>query len=321
MSDMEKAYRLAAAAVRQRFAEQHPDALVALGRIQREDVAVFSGSYDQTEKALEVLGIPCLVDPDISKLEARAVFVNCSNAYSPALVERIAGDVTEGTILVTSDWALDGVLEKAFPGTVRWNRKSTGDEVVSVEPDVDSLWSDIVIPGANPQWWLWGSHPIEVLDHERVRVEAASHELLKKYEAPVVAARFGWGQGSVFHVISHFWAKRSGTPTARHQGSAEDFLRAGMRLSEAGIAEVFQVSRIERDAVNFAMLQSAATATELAAQLCVQAVQGRAPRIPESTPEVAPEKLEVEKSGWKETRRALFANPLAVVASLLSGRA
>jgi hypothetical protein len=311
MSDMEKAYRLAAAGVRVRFAEQHPEYVGALARARKEDVAVFSGSYDQTEKALDVMGIPRTVDPDPKRLgDARLVMVNCSNSYDTALVERIAGYVDAGCTLVTSDWALDGVLEKAFPGTVRWNRKNTGDEVVSVEPDVNSLWSEIVIPGANPQWWLWGSHPVEVLDPERVRVEAASHDLLKRYEAPVVAARFDWGRGYVFHVISHFWAKRSGTPTPRHGGSAEDFLRAGMRLSEAGVAEAFRASGVSSGDVNFAQLQSAATATELIAQLCVQAV-GVAPASPPGGEASAPS---------APTRRSLLANPLAAVTALLSGQ-
>src|SRR3712207_8618212 len=49
---------------------------------------------------------------------------------------------------------------------------------------------------SDPQWWLEGSsHAIEVLDPERVRVEAASHDLLVKYDAPVVAVSFPWGRG------------------------------------------------------------------------------------------------------------------------------
>ncbi|MGK7904377.1 MAG: hypothetical protein AB4352_23780 [Hormoscilla sp.] len=97
-------------------------------------------------------------------------------------------------------------------------------------------------------------------------MEAASHDLLVKYKAPVVAVRFDWGTGHVFHVISHFWAKRSQTPTVRHQQPCTDFLTAGMRLSDRGIEKVLQETGIQ--------LQSAATATELVAQLCVGAIGG-----------------------------------------------
>ena len=119
------------------------------------------------------------------------------------------------------------VLEPAFPNLVRWTERTTGTEIVSVEPNRESLWSEIVVLGADPQWWLWGSYPIEVLNPDLVRIEAAGHDLLVRYDAPVVAVRFDWGQGHVFHVISHFWAKQSRTPTLRHQGPCRDFLKAG----------------------------------------------------------------------------------------------
>ena len=155
---------------------------------------------------------------------------------------------------------------------MRWNGRSTGEEVVSVEPNLNSLWSDIVVLGADPQWWLWGSHPIEVLNTHKVSIEAASHNLLVSYDAPVVAIRFDWDKGHVFHVISHFWAKRSQTPTLRHQGSSSDFLKAGMKLSDESIEKIFNQTKINPDQVNFAQLQSAATSTELIAQLCVKAI-------------------------------------------------
>jgi hypothetical protein len=276
MSDMETAYRVAAAAVRQRFAEQHPEDLAVLSRIEMGDVTAYSGSYDQAEEVLRCLGVPAAVDPDAEALSAKIIFLNCSSRYDPALTERIAGYVENGKWLVSSDWTLDYVLEKAFPSTIRWTRRTTGTEVISVEPYLDSLWSETVVLGADPQWWLWGSHPIEVVDGEKVRIEAASHDLLVRYSAPVVAVRFDWGKGHVFHVISHFWAKTSGTPTLRHRGPGIDFLRAGMRLSEEGIEKVLREAAVAQDTVNFAMLQSAATATELVAQLCARACgQGR----------------------------------------------
>lgn len=271
---MTHAYTLAALAVRRRLAEQRPTYLKRMERLRGKDVVAFKGTYDQAEETLKVLGVPSTVEPgDVNKAlrDARVAFVNCSNGYSTGLVTALAGFVHDGGHLVTSDWALDGVIEKAFPGLVRWNRKGTATETIGVEPVMDGLWSDVVVLGADPQWWLWGSHPIEVIDHDRVRVEAASHDLLKKYDAPVVAVRFAWGRGEVFHVISHFWAKTTATPTVRHQGGAEDFLRAGMRLSENGIAEVTAKAKAPEGAVNFASLQSAVTATELVAQLCARA--------------------------------------------------
>lgn len=271
MSDMSKAYEVAVRAVRQRLQEQHPDALAALNSVPKGAIAAYSGSFDQSEEVFKRLQVPVTIDPDPKSLGAKVTFVNCSNSYKPGLVESVKERVEKGMWLVTSDWALDNVVEKAFPGQLQWNKKATTTEVISVEPDQKSIWSDIVVLGADPQWWLWGSHPFEVLNNEKVQVEAASHDLLVRYGAPAVAARFDWEKGHVFHVISHFWAKSSATPTLRHTGPCVDFLRAGMKLTEEGVQKVLREVGSAHEAVNFGQLQSAVTSTELIAQLCVRA--------------------------------------------------
>ncbi len=98
--------------------------------------------------------------------------------------------------------------------------------------------------------------------------------MLRKYKAPVVAVSFDWGKGQVFHVISHFWAKRSQAPTSRHRQPCTDFPTNGMGLSEKGVEKVLSQVKIQPDTINFGQLQSAATATKLIAQLCVGSVRG-----------------------------------------------
>ena len=270
MSDMNKAYKLAALAVRQRFAEQHPEYLETLAAIEKGDVAVYSGTYDSVEKVLAQLNVPAAINPD--SLRASIIFVNCSSSYKSELLNRLRRHVENGSWLVTSDWALHHAIEQMFPDTVRWTKRATPDEVISVEPDLYSLWSEVAVLGADPQWWLeGGSQPIDVLDSERVRVEAASHDLLVRQNAPAVAVTFDWHKGHVFHVISHFWLKRSRMPGSRYSGPCTDFLKAGMKLSDEGIEKVLSEARIKSEDVNFAMIQSAATSTELVAQLCVRA--------------------------------------------------
>lgn len=272
---METAYKLAAAAVRQRFAEQHPEYLNILKSINKSDVSVYSGSFDHVEKILSCLNISHTINPDSHKFEAQMLFVNCSGSYPYNLPNDLKDRVEAGAWLASSDWALSHFIAKAFPNTIGWNSKSTPDEVISVEANLNSLWSEVVVLGADPQWWLEASsHPIKILDTTKIRVEAASHDLLIKYDAPVVAASFDWGKGHVFHVISHFWCKRSRTLTPRHQGACTDFLKAGMKLSDGGMEKIFHQTKINPEQVNFAQLQSAATSTELVAQLCVKAIGG-----------------------------------------------
>ena len=86
-----------------------------------------------------------------------------------------------------------------------------------------------------------------------------------------MAVRFDWEQGHVFHVVSHFWLKKSRMPDDRYKRPATEFLTAGLRLSPESAARVVAESGVVTKDLNFAMIQSAATATELVAHLCVQA--------------------------------------------------
>lgn len=271
MNKMNYAYQVAATAVLQRLAEQDPQGLDALSAIGPGEVAVYEGSFDQSGKALELLGITYHRNPmGRQMLGSKVIFANCTKMFNQDLIENATEFVAEGGLLVSSDWAIKHVIEPCFPGMVRHNGRQTNEEVIAVEPDLNSVWEDVVVLGADPQWWLWCSYPIEVLDTDQVRVEAASHELMVRYDEPAVAISFDWGKGSVYHVISHFWAKKSGTPTLTHQGPFEDFLRKGMNLSESGIARVIDQNKRACKEINFAMVQSAATALELAAKLCIR---------------------------------------------------
>lgn len=272
---MINAYKVAAIAVRQRFKEQDPDGLRILDSLKPEEVAVYRGAHDHVQEALKLIDIPFNMDPQPKVLmKAKIAFANCASSFA-ALSNKSATDFVEnGGILVSSDWSLKGIVEKAFPGIIRHNGKSTGDEVIAVEPDTDSVWEDVVVLGVEPQWWLEGaSYPIEILQPEKVRVEAASHELMVKHGSPTVALSFDWGKGMVYHVISHFWAKRSKAPSERHKVPYDEFLRLGLQLSDEGIADVITQSGIKTTAVNFGMLQTAATSLELLAKLCIRAKQ------------------------------------------------
>jgi hypothetical protein len=275
MDVMKQAYAIAARAVCARLRAARPGDLDRVKALRRGEVAVFSGDYDQAEKVLARLKVPVTLDPTPSRLgsarsKIKVAFVNCAKTRPQSLVEALTRFVERGGTLVTSDWALRDVIMPGFPETLRWNRRSTGDEVVSIEPLCESLWAETVVPGTCPQWWLWGSHPIEVVDRERVRVEAASHDLLVKYDAPVVAAAFDWRSGYVFHVISHFWAKRSAVAHGQHGEHWTAYLRDGLRLSPAAIDDVVERFGSSED-VSFAALQSAVSATELVARLCARA--------------------------------------------------
>lgn len=277
MSNMHKAYTVAAKAVRKRLEKFAPDDLALLDAIPKKEVSVYSGTFDSVEQILKLVGIPYQMDPDASGIRSGIVFVNCSSQFQLADPNKLAAAVEGGCWLVSSDWALGRFISKGFPGTIQAGTKNTADEVVAVEPSRDSVFSNVVVLGMDPQWWLEGqSHPIEILDFEKVRVEAASHELLTRYEHPPVAVSFDWGKGFVYHVISHFWNKRSRTPSDQYNKPAEDFLKQGMGLENAEIQALFQETDTQASTQNFASIQTAVTSTELVVQLCIRAAKKNA---------------------------------------------
>ena len=86
---------------------------------------------------------------------------------------------------MTTDWALRNCVEKAFPGFIEHNGRSTTDDVVSVTvaPEGMAMLGDLITADDNPRWWLEGSsHPIRVLDSDRVEVLIESDEMKSKYD-------------------------------------------------------------------------------------------------------------------------------------------
>jgi hypothetical protein len=135
--------------------------------------------------------------------------------------------VEAGGTLFTTDWALKHVIEPCFPGTIEYNQRSTGDDVVRIEVlDRDHRFLQGVLEdGDDPLWWLEGSsYPIRVLDPERVQVLITSNELEQKYGEAPVAVTFGHGEGEVLHMISHYYLQRAELRTARHNMAGGDFV-------------------------------------------------------------------------------------------------
>ena len=146
-----------------------------------------------------------LIDPgELNNADLRPdqiVFVNCPGYIQASGLRKLTAFVVDGGFLFTTDWALKHVLEKAFPGYVKFNEKATADEVVRVEvlDNKDPFLKSILGPGDDPQWWLEGSsYPIRVLDEENVNILVTSQDIKRRYgEAP-------------FLIIDHFSHHRRG---------------------------------------------------------------------------------------------------------------
>ena len=205
-------------------------------------MVVVAGVYDHVESVLRALEVPHeLVQPQqVGRLSSGRS--SCSSSTAPArclasAITRIRAFVEAGGSLFTTDWALKHVIEPAFPGVLAFSKQPTPDDVVRIEvKDRENLYLQGVLDGQDdPQWWLEGSsYPITVLDRERVQVLITSRELQEKYGEAPVAVWFRWGEGDVFHMISHYYLQRTELRTERHAASAASyFTEKGVGMDQA----------------------------------------------------------------------------------------
>ena len=230
---------------------EDPERARLLDDVVESDVVVVAGQYDHVESVLRALDVPHSVvsTADVDRLDLRPeqlLIVNCPGVVSAAAVTRIRSFVEAGGSLFTTDWALKHVIEPAFPGVLAFDKAPTADDVVRIEVlDAENIYLQGVLEGQDdPQWWLEASsYPISVVDAERVKVLITSRELGEKYGERPVAVWFRWGEGDVFHMISHYYLQRTEERTARHRGKAEGyFAEKGVAMPCAMMADVDDLS-------------------------------------------------------------------------------
>jgi len=254
----DRAYKAAAHITREQLRRDAPERARALDDVKQSDVVVVAGIYDHVESVLQALEVPHTVigTHEVERIELRPeqlLIVNCPGDVSAAAVIRIRAFVEAGGSLFTTDWALKHVVEPAFPGVLAFSKAPTPDDVVRIEVrDADNIYLQGVLDGQDdPQWWLEASsYPISILDKERVEVLITSRELGEKYGEAPVAVWFRWGEGDVFHMISHYYLQRTELRTARHGSSA------GAYFAEKGVAVSTAMSQ-EIDGLSLADVESA----------------------------------------------------------------
>jgi len=226
---MKDSYEVSSWYAKKKLREEEPELAAALEKVEESNVVCVQGGYDKCELVLRMADIPHVVvtTSGIEQVNLRpdqTVFINCPGNLSKKAIRKLVTFVNEGGLLVTTDWALQNVLEVGFPDKVRYNQKPTGDEVVRItvtEPDNPTIKGFLEADG-DPLWWLEGSsYPIEVLDKENVKVLVLSKELKEKYGEEPVIVEFEHGEGKVIHMISHFYLQRTETRDKKDEMAAE----------------------------------------------------------------------------------------------------
>ncbi|NVM01723.1 MAG: hypothetical protein HWN67_05285, partial [Candidatus Helarchaeota archaeon] len=223
--------------------KERAEDLELLDKAADDNIIIVKGVYDKVELVMDAVGLEYifLEQEAVGRVDFRPdqiLIINCPGGkIDEQGINDIRDFVNNGGFLLSTDWVLKNVLEKAFPGYVEFNGNQTGDEVVGIEvfdkshPFIKGMFSDV----SNPQWWLEGSsYPIRILNKKAVKVLISSKEMKKTYGDDPVVVFFNYGKGKVMHMLSHYYLQRTETKTARQKKSAKAYA-AEMKLSKEDI--------------------------------------------------------------------------------------
>ncbi len=200
-------------------------------------ILAVSGRYEKPKKVIEhmyssvknVIKEKEIMKEDLSRYDV--VLIGCPGSDIPyASHPKVRDFVMNGGWLITTDWALKSIIENIFPGYIRWNQAKTADAVVAcqiIEPNhpfLDGVLTEIQQSKWQKQtakntkksefrWWLeTRSFPIQIVNHQAVRVLISSWEIQNKWGESPVLVEFDYGKkgGRIIHMISHTHLQKGG---------------------------------------------------------------------------------------------------------------
>ena len=244
---MEQAYKASSKILEKRMSKERPLDLEILKKVSESSIIIVAGSYDKIELVLNLIKVPfVLIQPDeVGQIELKPdqiLIINCPGQIDEGALVKVQTFVKQGGFLLTTDWALQNILEKIFPKFVKYNQRPTGDDCVAVQvvDTTNKFLEGLFKADEEPIWWLESSsYPIEILDKEKVKVLITSREMEKKYgEAPIVITYDYGDGGTVLHMTSHYYLQRAELRTDRHKQSAKEYVQAEMAFTDEEAAEM-----------------------------------------------------------------------------------
>lgn len=191
--------------------KNHPELQGSL-QAQREQIIEVKGKWDDSGHVLRAFGLGCSKVPpeqlnkyDLSK--SKILIVDCAGNVPQEGLAAINKFVRAGGYLLTTDWALEGCLQKAVPGFIEWNGDNTSETRVvdAYLKTEDPILTQGTVPRAH--WKLDRKCQLmRIIKPDRVEVLAASVQLKTDDSQGLgnLAATFRFGKGKVLHLVGHF---------------------------------------------------------------------------------------------------------------------
>jgi hypothetical protein len=245
-----------------------------LERLRQAEVVVVRGSADHMEHVMQHAQVKyVVVDPeDLPQLPLhgqQVLMVNCTGEMSAAARERVRRFVTAGGFLYTTDHAVHYLVERLFPGYIKWNGKTSQEEIFTMELGQTDrgLLKKIGGAGGHPRWQLaGGGYLFDVVDKHAVDVLMTSRAVAARYGgAGILGVRFRVGDGQIIHVTGHFYTQPGQAPEVASAGRAFEQLSANVAAEKeadrARLGALYNVAPRRPVAMQAAPAPSAAPVT------------------------------------------------------------
>lgn len=192
------------------FEANHPG---LIAKIAKDAIVEVKGEWDDSGHVIRTFGIPFkrvlsqdLAKQDLSK--SKIVVVNCEGHLSREAIHNLRGFVSQGGYLLSTDWALQNVIEQAFPGVIEAIPGTFTSEFLNVVVPAVVVSNDPELTaGATPvgSWELVKkSQLLRVIRTAGVQVLARSKALYEKDDVGILAVVFNYRKGRVMHLVGHF---------------------------------------------------------------------------------------------------------------------
>ena len=265
---MSKAYKVAQEMLKDRLKDVDESMAKEFDEINESDIVIVRGQYDFIEQVFSGIGLKhkAIGAESLDSIELnpeQIVFINCPGNVEKKGLRKLVTFVENGGFLFTTDWALKHIIEPGFPGYIKYNGRSTADEVVRVEimSEEDPFLKSLIGNNDDPQWWLEGSsYPIQVLDEDNVEVLVKSKDIKQRYDESAVFVSFDHGQGKIYHMISHFYLQRAETRTERHKNKGSDYLNEKLMMDDMRASKY---KKMGADDANLAEVEAAYSSSSL----------------------------------------------------------
>lgn len=181
-------------------------------KLTKDEIIEVKGQWDDSGHALRSFGLPftrvtAQRFAEVNLDKTKVVIVNCAGELPNEAILSLRRYVAMGGSLLTTDWALSGVIQKAFPGYVEWNGGYTAARVVdAVEVSED----DAELLANTPPVAHWKldnkSQTVKIIRPGPVKVLVRSRMLMREDPSNlgVLAFTLDYENGQILHLVGHF---------------------------------------------------------------------------------------------------------------------